>query len=191
MKKLLFLFLSLAVILPACKDDDDVTGQVGNVLQYDGDNLSAPVFEVGVSEPAVYFPSSFLTPFIGKKISGIEFFVAEIPAEMEIKVLKAGANNIPGDAIVQDDITGLNIQGTSWNEWPLTDPIEITGEGLWLAIRVKHDNADERSIGCDTGPAVTNGDWIFSDTDNDWKTLRERTNNAVNINWNIRAKLID
>lgn len=189
MKKLLFLLLSLAVILPSCKDDDDVLND--NALNYDGDNFSAPVFEVGVSTPSVYFPSSFLEPYIGKKISGIEFFVADIPAEMEIQVLKAGNGNTPGDMIVQDDITGLNIQGTNWNEWPLTDPVEITGEGLWIAIQVKHDNADERSIGCDAGPAVSNGDWIFSDTDNDWKTLRERTNNAVDINWNIRAKLID
>lgn len=190
MKKLLFLFLSLAIILPSCKDDDDVIND--NVLQYDGANQSAPIFEVGVSEPAVYFPSSYLQSFIGKKINELEFFVGDIPAEMVLRISQEDGDNQPGLTMFEEDITGLNIQSTSWNLWQLDNPIEIRGDkGLWLSISVKHNNSDERSIGCDTGPAVNNGDWIFSDSDNEWKTLRNRTNNAVDINWNIRANLTD
>ena len=190
MKKLLFLLLSLAVILPSCKDDDNVINDT--VLQYDGANLSAPIFDQGVSEPAVYFPTSYLQNFIGKKISELEFFVGDIPAEMVLKISQEDGNNRPGLTLFEEDITGLNIQSASWNIWELASPIEITGDkGIWISIRVKHNNPDERSIGCDAGPAVTNGDWIFSESDNDWKTLRNRTNNVVDINWNIRANLID
>jgi len=117
MKKLLFLFLSLAVILPACKDDDDVINE--NVLQYDGDNLSAPVFEEGVSEPAVYFPSNYLQSYIGKRINGIEFFVADIPAEMEIKILQAGSGNTPGLPLFSAVVPVADVTPTAWNGWNL------------------------------------------------------------------------
>ena len=192
MKKLLILFLSIAVFLPSCKDDDDVLND-SNVLQYDGDNQSAPVFNQGTSVAAAYFPASYVATRSGKKIKDIEFFIRDVPAKTIVRVEKNGANNVPDEVLYELDVTG-NVQGSNWNRIEFSnsaDYIEIPSEGVWLTVEVQHDNADERSVGCDNGPADTNGDWIYSDTDSQWKSYRERTNNAVDINWNIRANLTD
>ena len=177
------------VLLPSCKDDDDF---VDNALQYDGDNQNAPVFEVGTSIAAAYFPTSYVSNYTGKKIEKIEFYIRDVPAETIIRVQKDGSN-APGEILYELDVTN-DVNGNSWNQIVFTnsaDFIELTGDAIWLTLEVKHNNPNEQSVGCDSGPANANGDWIFSDTDNEWKTYRNRTNNAVDINWNIRAVLID
>jgi len=189
MKKLLLLFLSIAVLLPACKDDDGFTDNLA-VLQYDGDNQSAPVFEQGTSVAAAFFPANYVATRAGTKIRDIEFFIRDIPAKTIVRVEKNGSNNQPEEVLYELDVTN-SLQGSSWNriEFTSSDYIDIPTEGVWLTVEVRHDNSDERSVGCDSGPADTNGDWIYSDTDNQWRSYRDRTNNAVDINWNIRANL--
>ena len=67
MKKLLFLFLSIAILLPACRDDDGVVFEdlIQGELQYDGDNLSAPILNQGTSVAAAFFPASFVADYTG------------------------------------------------------------------------------------------------------------------------------
>jgi len=192
MKKLLFLFLSIAVLLPACKDDDGVINNL-DVLQYDGDNQSAPIFEEGTSVAAAFFPASYVASRSDKKIRDIEFFIGDIPAKTIVRVEQNGPNDVPEAVLYELDVTN-DLQGNNWNRIEFTnsaDYIDLPSEGVWLTVEVRHDNADERSVGCDNGNAVENGDWIYHDSDNQWRTLRDRTGNQVDINWNIRANLTD
>jgi len=41
------------------------------------------------------------------------------------------------------------------------------------------------TVGCDPGPAVPDGDWLYSSADGQWMALSQRF--RVSINWNIRG----
>ena len=190
MKKLLLLFLSIAILLPACRDDD-VNDNL-SVLQYDGDNVSSPVFEQGTSVAAAFFPASFVASRSGSQIQDFEFFLRDIPARTIVRIESNGPNDVPESILYELDVT-TNVQGNSWNRIEFDNSanfIDVPSDGVWLTVEVRHDNDGERSIGCDAGnPVNPNGDWVYSDIDNQWRTLRDRTGNQVNINWNIRANL--
>ncbi len=186
MKKLLFLLLGTFLIFTACKKDETVPqNESGAEFQYDGANQSAPFLENGTHVAAARFPASLTGAHKGKNLDYIEFFLLNRPTRCEVVVYDAGSDNQAGKVLYSADITS-GVAAPSWNRYILTAPVEITGEDLWIGIKVFH-NDRIASVGCDPGPAVNNGDWIFSDSDNEWKTLRERTNRGVNINWNIRG----
>jgi len=69
----------------------------------------------------------------------------------------------------------------------------LSGNDLWISIEAAHIQTI-RSVGCDTGPAVSNGDWIYASAVGEWQTFRDyttNTGNPVNINWNIRGIVVE
>ena len=46
-----------------------------------------------------------------------------------------------------------------------------------------------QAMGCDAGPSISGGDWMWQESDGEWQTFRERSTD--NINWNIRASMTD
>lgn len=179
MKKYTFLFCCLALLMSACKDDDDTV----NRLSLDGDNLTGPLLQAATWQAAARFTPAETEEFSGLRLTQIEFFMGNIPAEAEVRVFGPGVNNTPGDLLYTAQV-GNSITPTAWNSHRIATPIDITGQELWIAVGLVHD-IDQQSIGCDAGPAVTNGDWLFSSIDGQWRTFRDRTGES--INWNIRG----
>lgn len=154
-------------------------------LSYDGNNENAPILEAGVHEAGARFTSRQLDGLVGKQLESVEFYLAEFPDRCEVLIYNEGSSNSPGTLIYSADITFLT-ENFDWNFHTLSNPIDITGEDLWIVIKVEHSEAFP-SIGCDPGPAQSNGDWMLSYSDNQWRSFRDRTGNQVSINWNIRG----
>lgn len=186
MKKIVYplLMLSLAFVF-SCTNDDDDSPSLPTTLQYDGENVTGPILPAGEYEAAVRFPSSLLADYVGRNLEGISFFLGDRPAGVIVRIYGDNSVDTPGDLLFEADVTnGVGVP--NWNQLPLSDPIEITGDDIWISILFIHDQ-NQQSIGCDAGPNTFNGDWLFQDSDNEWRTFRDRT--GENINWNIRAEV--
>lgn len=181
MRKITSLILSLVFLLACNKDEEPVTSD----LHYDGPNQTAPFIEAGTHETAAKFTIVQTGPLAGRNLTEVQYYLVNLPATCSLRVYAQGDASTPGTLLYSSDLSG-EMTPNSWNRHVLSTPVTITGEDLWIAIRVEHQNRTN-TIGCDPGPANRNGDWILSSSDNEWKTFRERTNLQVNINWNIRG----
>ncbi len=186
MKKLLFLFTALALVLSACNnDDDDDNGPSGNTLSYDGPNATAPFLPTGLHELAARFTSQELTNYVGQDLAEVSFFLANIPQTCTIKIYGQGTRDAPGTLLYSATVSN-SLAPFSWNNHRIQAPIEITGDDLWISIAVTH-GGNLQSVGCDAGPADAggNGDRILLDGNGAWSDYRQLANES--INWNIRG----
>ena len=186
MKKLL-LFLPILLLMLACADDDEGGGDdCRNAdLNYDCANFSAPALPTGIYETAVRFTPDLTQEFAGQNLTEVEIYFASVSAATVLKIYGPGTANTPGD-LLYSRIISADMRTDSWNSHVLTDPVAITGDDLWVSVLVDHpDNI--RTVGCDPGPALSNADFIFSESENRWTTLRDFTAGEADINWNIRA----
>ena len=182
--KITHLFILLGFVLfAACKDDDNANPSGTTTLKYDNDNVSGPLLAAGEHELAVRFPASTMAEHVGKKLTEIQVFVGNLPLACTIKVYKQGDVYSPGSQVYQSNVLSTITTG-QWNKFKVTPAIDITGEDLWLGVYIEHAT-QQQSIGCDSGPRQTNADWLFSGSDQAWKTYEERTGEGVN--WNIRG----
>ena len=180
----ILLFIALALSL-GCKDDDGTV--VVNQLSYTGPNQDAPLFDPGLHEAAARFNSDYLQDFQGRSIESIEFYINERPDLCEVVIYSGGDLSGPDNVLYEFDVSA-DIVSNAWNEHILPNPIEITGDHLWIAIALS-SSAPKRMIGCDSGPTIFNGDWLYTEFDGDWVSFFNRTNQSVSVNWNIRAVL--
>ena len=74
-----------------------------------------------------------------------------------------------------------------WNTHTLTQAITLKNEDIWLSIEFKFPGS-RRTVGCDPGPALPDGDWLFNSMDGQWTPFNKRTGGA-SINWTIRLNV--
>lgn len=183
MKSLFFgLSLSALFFLSSCEKET----LESSLLNYDGDNLSAPQFLPGDYQMAARFPVSELQSYQGKFLEEVQVYMEDRPTRAEVIVYGEGTSTTPGP-IRYSAVVTTDMRRNQWNTHILSTPIEITDEELWLAIMVRHRDP-MATVGCDRGPALANGDLMMDDNGN-WTDLRAFTNNAIDINWNIRGVL--
>lgn len=185
MKKLLFFSFSLFLFFSACKKED--LPDVDNAeLRRDGDNNTAPQFDPGKIIFGVRFASGITNEFTGQNLTEVNFHILNSPSRCIVKVYAEGSQNEPGAELYSKDVTA-SLNPGEWNAHVLDTPIEVTGDDLWLAIEVTHGTALQ-TVGCDFGPAVPGGDWVFPETETNWLTFRNLTT-TESINWNIRGQV--
>lgn len=188
MKKYFFFLLAFTLILGACKDDEDIITPPENLLNYDGDNFSAPALDADKYEAAARFTSFELGNVSNRRLVGVEVYFVSVPVQPEIRIYGKGTDNTPGDLLYSANITAVATTD-SWNAHTLTTPLDISGqEELWIAVKMEHPETFG-SVGCDEGPADDNGDLMFVNSQNTWTNLRNFTNGETSINWNIRGVL--
>lgn len=183
MNKLLPFFLGLILITISCGEDRTTEF----TLRHDGENESAPLLDPDIYEAAARFPASVTSDFTGLNLTEVSYYVAATPLQTSLKIYEGGTTNVPGQVIYEAQLTG-NITQNTFNTHVLSQPIEMTGADLWISIRFRL-NRQLQTIGCDPGPAVTDGDWLYQESDGQWIPLSQRT--AININWNIRGILVE
>lgn len=181
-----FLFAALlAISFTACQDDDDNFDLY--TLRHDGDNATAPALPAGKYEAAVHFPLSDVQRHTGTELIAVEYFIQDRPAYAEIRISASNGTDTPPQNYDLYDITN-QLQPFSWNTLQLPVARSID-DGLWLSVYFESAVDDQRIIGCDGGPSVRNGDWLYDDFDQQFRTYEARTGES--INWNIRGILRD
>ena len=170
----------------ACSDDNN-SPIIENSLGYDGANFNSPQFPNGSHEAAARFPSFITNDLQGKGIQSIEIFVYNVPLSFSFNVYSGGSAAGPASLIFTEEVSS-QMSPNSFNTLSFDNPIPIDGE-IWLSASWEQTTT-EQVIGCDSGPANPNGDWLFLSSDQErWTTFRDRGGESVN--WNIRATLVD
>jgi len=180
----LFLFLSFSFALFNCNSDDESDSN-GAELILDRGPSSAPIFEAGTHQAAARFPRSITSNFVGQTLDRVEFYLVNVPSNTFIRVYGEGSGDAPGTILYESNVTS-EVTANSWNSHTLSEEIILSSNELWLAIEFTHSDS-RNTMGCDVGPAVTNGDWVLEGSQSAWRTFRDFTSNAVSINWNIRG----
>lgn len=183
MKKFFLILLSGTLIFMSCQKDESTPE-----LRYDGDQDNAPTLPVGTFDAGVRFPKNILDNFIGRTLNEVEFYIQDKPANVEVLIYGEGSATEPGPNLLYTQNVNSAVFAESWISHTLSSPITITNEDIWVVVRLVH-TSDTRSIGCDVGPARTNGDWMLGEGETDWRTYRDISNGQVSVNWNIRAYL--
>jgi len=184
MKNLTYLLLlCLSISVFSCGDDDLVPPDGEVVLNYDGPNQSGPLLAAGDYEAAVKFPASTMADHKDKKLKEVELFIGLLPQNVTLVVYGAGADDAPGEELYSADLTSSINEGNWVVHRPTTD-IVLDGEDIWVSARLVHAG-EQQSIGCDVGPGVTNGDWLYDGAAGTWAPYKDTTPESVN--WNIRA----
>lgn len=154
-------------------------------LNYDGSNLTAPQLSAGTFEAAAKFTDNETANLQNGQLTEVYFYLLNTPQSASVKIYKGSNQGFPEELVYSKGVTS-DMSSNSWNHHILDTPVDIDQRDLWIAIRLNHSQADQ-TIGCDPGPANTNGDWLFESADGNWEKLLRRSNNEANINWNIRG----
>ena len=164
--------------------DESSTGPVDGVaLHYDSGPLSAPFLSGGTYQAAVRFTNDEIGDLAGRDILQIQFYIVEKPEDCVIRIFGPGTDAAPGIQLYSADL-GDNVAEGDWNYHTLSESIRLSSEDIWISIEFRHSNR-QATFGCDPGPAVVDGDWLFSNDDQQWLPLSQRT--SISINWNLRA----
>ena len=183
----IFLLLLLSAFLFSC--EEDVVGpDLGEnlvSLNHDGANQDAPSLPGNSYEAGVRFPASQMSQYAGDRLTEAHYFIQSVPQSCELRIYVRSAANTP-DSLVYSANVRSALRANSWNKHTLSTPLDLSGEDLWIALSFAHAN-EQRTVGCDVGPARTNGDWLLDAADNQWIPLSQRS--PININWNIRGAI--
>lgn len=182
MKRFILFCLVVGSIFSCDPDGDNGP----SVLSYDGPNETSPIRPDGLHEFAAQFTSDLTMPFQGRQLEMVRFFLTQEVDELRVRIYGEGTGSTPGNLLYEFDLTNRQTAGT-FNEHRLSDPVDITGDDLWISMAVRLGGV-QQSIGCDAeGSGQAGGDWLFFEGDNQWLTFRQRTNGQASVNWNIQG----
>lgn len=180
--KNVFLLLYLALSI-GCNDSDGPEVDPFE-LRYDGANLTSPNFPAGINQVAVRFAQEELARFEGKKLTGIDFYLYTRPEGLTVRIYDGTTFSGPGMLLFEAEIPQMTLYSDSWNEYELSQNVEIPEEALWITMAFEHTEQTQ-IIGCDAGPMQRNSARIWGVNDSDWQVFN------ADINWNIRGKVED
>lgn len=175
--------------LMQCGSDEPLDpGEITDfTLRHDSGQDSSPTLAGGTYEAAARFTSSQLQDFAGLELVEVHFYIANKPEQCRVKIYGQMTANTPGSLLYSSDVTGA-LEANAWNNHELTQPITLTTNDIWISIEFMH-SARQATIGCDPGPAVQDGDWLYDAADSTWRPLSQRT--SISINWNVRGIAAD
>lgn len=181
----IFGLIVLSFCLLSCEEDPvgPLLGEDIISLNVDGNNQDAPSLPANSYEAGVRFPASQMSQYVGDRLVEANFFIQSVPQTCVLNVYVRSDSNTP-DSLVYSANVRSALRANIWNKHLLTTPYVLTGEDLWISLTFSHTN-EQRTVGCDAGPARTNGDWLLDAADNQWIPLNQRS--SININWNIRG----
>lgn len=178
----LLFFVVLMASFSSCKKDKKRTFQ----LNHDTANLTAPNFPASTYEGAARFPAATMEEYSGGSLIEVEYYIKDVPNSTKLKVYTGTSSSAPVNEVYTATLTG-SVEAESWNKHTLTTPLVLDGSDLWLSIEFTHSDA-RQVLGCDTGPAATDGDHFYDPASGFWQKL-SFFNTSIDINWNIRGKV--
>jgi hypothetical protein len=180
---LLLLLLGCREEAPQPATDPEIVAPLV-ALNYDASNADAPALPGDSYEGAVRFSAADLQPWPEGELVSVFFYLQDLPSNCNVVVYQGTENGAPQTLVYTAGVS-RQVQANSWNEHVLSNPVSLGDEDLWIGIRFSH-SGNQRTLGCDLGPAAPDGDWMYSTSDQQWIPLNERAP-AIDINWNIRS----
>lgn len=187
-----FILLSISIFLFACGGEqispEPVIEAPLIALNYDSANEDAPSL-VGATtyEGAIRIPKDDLGTAVNGTITEVHFYIQELPQSASLKIYSGSTGDTPTTQLYSAVISS-EIEANTWNTHTLRQSVSVPDEDLWISVTFAH-TLDQRTLGCDVGPANPNGDWLYSNATGQWTRLNSLSP-AISINWNIRAAVM-
>jgi hypothetical protein len=175
--------LAACLLVAGCHHDTLAPQTMTVQLRHDGANVNAPNLVAASYEAAARFTSAQTGAVAGGSLTEVEFYLAFAPASVAVKIYGPGTATSPGSLLYSADVTA-GATPNDWNRHTLQTPLAVPAGDLWIAVAFTHPTT-QKTIGCDAGPAQTDGDWLYASTDGTWTPFNQRF--AISINWNIRG----
>ena len=123
------------------------------VLKYCADEFGSSIgLESGTEVTyAAYYPSEMLSSISGMTISSVDVYVYDPSETSEIVIYGEKSQSANGEAICTQTFTPI---ADSWNHIELENPVEITGNDLWIGAKFGGFEPATYQIGVDNGPSV-------------------------------------
>jgi hypothetical protein len=194
--KLLFVIM-LSFLLITCTKNDPAPGIITppptqpppppefQLLYYGGNVSNAPQLAAGSYEAAARFTATKIGTLVDKEIIEVHYYIANKPDSCKIKINGPLNDETPGGLLYSADVTNETKAG-QWNVHKLTKSVKLKSEDIWLSIGFKQ-SIIQSTIGCDPGPALKDGDWLYALDDGKWMPFIKRT--SISINWTIRLSV--
>lgn len=156
------------------------SGSATGTMAYCGD------FDAGIGSDgavarkiAVLFLPSIQADYIGTELTSIEFYMADVALDLQVKCWAMGSTTVPGPG---EEIYSANFNPTvgMWNTYELTEPILITGEPIYVGVSY-FQPAGVFAFGSDIGPRMPGVNW--SSTGPGWSEF------SLDRNWNIKGNV--
>jgi fibronectin type III domain protein len=156
-----------------------------SLLYYGGDQQDAPTLSTGNYEAAARFTPAKIGNFVGKTIKEIQYYIASKPDSIIVKLYGPLNDKTPGALLYSADVTST-AEAYKWNIHQLTFPLTLKNEDIWLSIAFKL-SSDRKTVGCDPGPALPDGDWLYNGQGGQWIPFHQWS--GTSINWTIRLNV--
>lgn len=157
-------------------------------LNYDSSNQDAPSLAGATTyEGAIRIPKDDLGSAVNGTISEVYFYIQELPQSASLKIYSGSTGDTPATQIYAAVISS-EIEADTWNTHTLRQAVSVPDDDIWISVTFAH-TLDQRTLGCDVGPANPNGDWLYSNSTGEWTRLNTLSP-AISINWNIRAAVM-
>jgi hypothetical protein len=137
-------------------------------------------------EAAARYTPTKIGNLVGKNVKQIRYYLALKPDSVKVKLYGSLNSTTPGALLYSADVT-KDAQAGKWSIHKLTQDITLKNEDIWLSIEFKLSSM-QATIGCDPGPALTDGDWLYTSHDGKWTPFNKRRTD-VSINWTIRLNV--
>ncbi|HQI41374.1 MAG TPA: T9SS type A sorting domain-containing protein [Ignavibacteriaceae bacterium] len=135
----------------------------------------------GTFQVAASFPASMMGAYTGQSLTQVIIYINDVPNPCVLKVYDQGTPTTPGTLLYSQTLT---VTAASWNTITLATPVSITGNDIWVGYECTHTGGTYPA-GCDAGPAVVNGDWVY--LNGAWSRLYDASAGEIDVNWNIAA----
>jgi hypothetical protein len=154
-------------------------------LLYYGQNAAdAPTLDAGSYEASARFTPTKIGNLVGKTIKEIRYFILDKPDSIKLKLYGPLDDSKPGELLYSADVTDSTKRG--WNTHILTEALTLKNEDTWLSVAFKVGSS-RKTVGCDPGPALPDGDWLYNAMDGQWTPFNIRS--GISINWTIRLNI--
>lgn len=188
MKAFQIIPIILLIILVSCGEEEtpvvvEAEEKIEELLHYDGENHSAPLFAAGSNAVATLFPLSVVRQHQGKHLSEIRFYIAELPQNLILTVHKGSWLQATNEIVYEQNLTD-QLQAEQWMAHQLSNPITLGEQDLWIVLTFT-DFESGHFMGCDSGPQRPSGALHLADMSDQWETF------FLDVNWNIRGVLTD
>ena len=191
MKRTISYLLPVLFLLGACGQDPIIETPVleGDqfFINYDGENEAAPQLPAGgFFEAATQLtPDTWETSDSASLVS-VYFYLDALPEESSLLIYRGGANDRPDTLLLSQSLSRRQLTAGSWNKIDLDRAILLEDQDIWISYRFTNA-VDQRTLGCDPGPANPLGNWLYDSFDEQWISLETRTQGGIDINWNLRG----
>lgn len=158
--------------------------QTQYVLRYDKEQHDIiGITNAETATYATYYPGAMLSGLKGMKISSVDIYIGDLPAESNLVVYGQKDQNNSGEVLVNQKVMPTE---HSWNHFVLDAPVEISDKDLWIGINMSGFKPDDYSIGVDKGEAVLGfGDRVNIGGDT-WWSMGDL---GLSYNYSIRANV--